>query len=83
MNPKANPLPGEQGAQQTTGEASRFIIPDDPARFISRSSAGDCCVLCGKVRVPLPVEHGCAPDVDPAGLVNALTNSCPWHEAAP
>jgi hypothetical protein len=45
---KANPLPGEQGAQQTTGEASKFIIQDDPARFISRGSAGDCCVLCGR-----------------------------------
>jgi hypothetical protein len=38
MNPKANPLPGEQGAAQTTADEamSRFIVPDDPDRFISR-----------------------------------------------
>jgi hypothetical protein len=56
MNPKANPLPGEQGAQQTTGEASRFLIPDDLARFISHASAGDCCVLCGRCGGPAGPE---------------------------
>jgi hypothetical protein len=70
---KANPLPGEQGAQTTADEAmSRFIIPDEPDRFISRGSAGDCCILCGKVGLPLPVEHGCTPDADPEELSNAL-----------
>jgi hypothetical protein len=36
---KANPLPGEQGAQTTADEAmSRFVIPDEPGRFISHGA---------------------------------------------
>jgi hypothetical protein len=36
---KANPLPGEQGAQTTADEAMpRFIIPDESGRFISHGA---------------------------------------------
>jgi hypothetical protein len=30
---------------------------------IARGSAGDCCILCGKVGIDLPLEHGCKPNV--------------------
>jgi hypothetical protein len=83
MKPKANPLPGEQGAQTTADEAmSRFIIPDEPDRFISRGSAGDCCTLCGRVGVPLPVEHSCTPDVEP-GTLPTERSVDPWPGVVP
>jgi hypothetical protein len=31
---------------------------------IARGPAGDCCILCGKVVVNLPLDHGCKPDID-------------------
>jgi hypothetical protein len=37
---------------------------------ITRGTAGDCCLLCGKVRVDLPVEHGCIPNLTPNQLVD-------------
>jgi hypothetical protein len=30
--------------------------------MIARGSAGDCCILCGKVGINLPDEHGCVPN---------------------
>lgn len=30
---------------------------------ISRGTAGDCCVACGRVGVDLPQDHDCQPDV--------------------
>jgi hypothetical protein len=35
---------------------------------ISRGSSGDCCILCGRVGVDLPDEHGCKPDLSEAEL---------------
>jgi hypothetical protein len=39
---------------------------------IARGAAGDCCVLCGKVGVPLLVEHGCVPNVEPEELFRVM-----------
>jgi hypothetical protein len=40
---------------------------------IARGTASDCCcVLCGKVRVDLPVEHGCIPNLTPEQEANRL-----------
>jgi hypothetical protein len=34
------------------------------ASDIARGRAGDCCVLCGKVGIDLPIDHGCRPNID-------------------
>jgi hypothetical protein len=31
---------------------------------IARGSAGDCCILCGKVGINLPDDHRCKPNID-------------------
>jgi hypothetical protein len=33
---------------------------------IARGTAGDCCILCGKVGIHLPIDHGCQPNIDVA-----------------
>jgi hypothetical protein len=40
-------------------------VTDQPPTLvdISRGTAGDCCVLCGRVGVDLPIEHGCVPNL--------------------
>jgi hypothetical protein len=82
MNPKANPLPGEQGAAQTTADEamSRFIVPDDLGRFIARGSAGDCCILCGKVGIHLPLDHGCRPNIDVQAYRNRRRLVSDWGQ---
>ena len=35
-----------------------------PTPYISRGASGDCCVLCGRVGIDLPDEHGCQPTID-------------------
>jgi len=41
-------------------------------RLIARGSAGDCCLLCGRSRVALPVDHGCRPDLPTDQLARVL-----------
>jgi hypothetical protein len=31
---------------------------------IARGPAGNCCVLCGKVGIDLPIDHNCRPNID-------------------
>jgi hypothetical protein len=35
---------------------------------IRRGPAGDCCILCGRVGIDLPVEHGCIPNLSAEDL---------------
>lgn len=54
----------ERGLQAFTEVGIALItIRDD--HHIARGPAGSCCVLCGKVALHLPVEHGCIPNVEP------------------
>jgi len=39
---------------------------------IARGRSGDCCTLCGRVRVKLPGDHGCAPNLPPADMDQLL-----------
>jgi hypothetical protein len=42
------------------GVMSAIPQPDE----IARGPAGDCCILCGKVGIHLPLDHGCRPNID-------------------
>jgi hypothetical protein len=72
--------PGNQGATaKSTGRTTTPTLPpvtpvtDNLGVQISRGSAGDCCLLCGKVRVDFPVEHGCIPNLPADQLAEVLT----------
>jgi hypothetical protein len=41
-----------------------FILKQPTDNEIARGSAGDCCILCGKVGVLLPLDHSCRPNID-------------------
>jgi hypothetical protein len=41
-----------------------FILDQPSENDIARGTAGDCCILCGKVGIDLPLDHGCIPNID-------------------
>jgi hypothetical protein len=47
---------------------------------ISRGTAGDCCVRCGRVGIDLPVEHGCVPNLTPEQEAYRQQPRCSWDE---
>jgi hypothetical protein len=40
------------------------ILKQPSDNEIARGPAGDCCILCGKVGIDLPLDHGCRPSID-------------------
>jgi hypothetical protein len=67
------PVPNHTVADEAWGVA--FILEQPSDNEIARGTAGDCCILCGKVGVPLPVKHGCHPNIDVQAYRAQLTNS--------
>jgi len=63
--------PGITGAARKVPPPSKTEASVTPRvrDYISRGRSGDCCLLCGRIGVDLPVEHGCLPDISPADLV--------------
>ena len=59
------PRCGQGGYRETPGEGDWFsaVTLAQPAD-IARGPAGDCCILCGKVGIDLPPDHGCKPTID-------------------
>jgi hypothetical protein len=65
-------MPGNDNAPLGAGGVNQVLaaggllapptLPTPPD--IVRGSAGDCCILCGKVGIHLPVDHGCQPNID-------------------
>jgi hypothetical protein len=53
-------------------DPAAVTVREQPPTYveIARGPAGDCCLLCGKVGIDLPDEHGCTPTVDPAEVAN-------------
>ncbi len=79
----SQPTPGDK-REAARWDTSAFVSPcrcpgpsagdlatvTAPGRdYISRGRSGDCCLLCGRTGVDLPVLHGCLPDLSPADLV--------------
>jgi hypothetical protein len=64
----------DQGATyRSTGWTTKTTLPPTPATsdlgvHISRGSAGDCCLLCGKGRVDLRTRTAAAPNLSPDQL---------------
>jgi hypothetical protein len=66
-NDRTGPAGGTGPAPDTlavgaSGVAVSLEQPSD--NEIARGSAGDCCILCGKVGIDLPLDHGCKPNID-------------------
>ena len=65
MAEKNNAPLGSGGVNQTLAAGGMLAPPILPTpRDIARGSAGDCCILCGKVGIDLPLVHGCRPNID-------------------
>jgi hypothetical protein len=68
------PLPNERTGPVGVGPAPdtlavgasgvALILEQPSDSELARGSAGDCCILCGKVGIHLPVDHGCQPNID-------------------
>jgi hypothetical protein len=72
---------GGGAIEKTPGDGegfSRLILAQPPD--IARGSAGDCCILCGKVAVNLPLDHGCKPNIDVQAYRAQLSNSERWSQ---
>jgi len=59
------PAADRAAIEKTPGEGDWFsaVTLAQPAD-IARGPAGDCCILCGKVGIDLPPDHGCKPTID-------------------
>jgi hypothetical protein len=59
------PLSTESVATADEQGSLAFSVTDETRApvDIARGSAGDCCVLCGRVGINLPDEHRCTPNL--------------------